>query len=168
MDLLIALLRIGHILSGLVLVGNTIFVAAVLEPRLRLLAPNVRGQVIGALGPAMAPVQGIMSGVVILSGLVLVLALRSSVLSQLWTTGWGWAITAGFVATVAGTIVGSGFIGKTMAQIQAAGAAFQGRSPTAEEAVRMQSLQKRASLLTNVVLVMGISAVVTMAVARYV
>ncbi|MBI4312129.1 MAG: hypothetical protein HY681_10160 [Chloroflexi bacterium] len=168
MDLLIALLRIAHILSGVVMVGNTIFVALVLGPRLRLVAPPVRGQVMGALGPVMTPLQGIMAMVVIASGLALVLALRSSVLGQLWTTGWGWAITAGFVATVAGTIAGSFFMSKTMAQLQAAGAAIQGRPPTGEEAGRMQALQKRAGLLTNVILAMSVIAVVTMAVARYV
>ena len=48
-------LRIVHILAGVFWAGSAIFLALILQPRLRTLGPEIQGKVMAALIPVMGP-----------------------------------------------------------------------------------------------------------------
>ncbi|MBM3949072.1 MAG: hypothetical protein FJ312_07520 [SAR202 cluster bacterium] len=58
-------LRILHILFGVVWAGGAIFRALILEPRLRAAGPAVQGPAMRSIAPAIAMVLGIASAITI-------------------------------------------------------------------------------------------------------
>ena len=160
-----AVLRIGHILAGVVWAGSAIFVAAILEPRLRTLGPEIQGRVMAALAPVMGPVLGISGLLTIIFGLTLVIRLKR--FDNLLDTNWGLAITVGLIASV--LAYASGFTTMiTSNKMMALGKSMAGRPPTPEEEARMGQLSARATLLARTAAVLVVIAVGAMASARYV
>ena len=94
----LAVMRVFHILAGVVWAGSAIFLAVVLLPRLRTVGPEVRGPVIAALAPALRAALDGSGAVTILVGVLLLL--RMDRLGALFNTNWGLAITVGLVASV--------------------------------------------------------------------
>ena len=91
MNFELAFIRVVHILVGVIWAGSAIFLAAVLDPRLRALGPDVHRRVTEAL---YVPVRFVLEGggaVTILVGIALVIRLQR--LDDLFDTNWGWAIT---------------------------------------------------------------------------
>jgi hypothetical protein len=160
-----AVLRIGHILAGVVWAGSAIFVAAILEPRLRTLGSEIQGRVMAALAPVMGPVLGISGLLTIIFGLTLVIRLKR--FDNLLDTNWGLAITVGLIASV--LAYASGFTTMiTSNKMMALGKSMAGRPPTPEEGARMGQLSARATLLARTAAVLVVIAVGAMASARYV
>ena len=90
-------LRILHIVSGVFWTGSAIFLATILEPRLRALGPAVQGPVMRALMPAMLFCNHRdHSG----RRTTLALRLRWGYLDRFLSTDWGWAMLIGFVASM--------------------------------------------------------------------
>ncbi|MDA1349143.1 MAG: hypothetical protein O3A47_09825 [Chloroflexi bacterium] len=158
-------LRIGHILSGVVWAGSAIFLAAILEPRLRTLGPEVQGRVMAALAPVLGPVLGTSALLTIAFGLTLVIRLKR--FDNLLDTNWGLAISVGFVASI--LAFASGIITMiTSRKLIGMGESIVGRPPTPEEVGRIGQLATRATLLGRATAVLVVIAVGAMASARYV
>ena len=58
-DPLMVVLRIVHIVFGMFWAGTAVFLAVILDPRLRSLGPEVQRPVMGAIAPIMGPALGI-------------------------------------------------------------------------------------------------------------
>ena len=92
--------RIAHIVFGVFWAGSAVFLATILEPRLRALGPAVQGPVMRAIMPVMGPSMLLSAAITIAAGTTLALRLRQSHLDRFFDTGWGWAILIGFVASM--------------------------------------------------------------------
>ena len=91
-------IRVVHILVGVIWAGSAIFLAGFLDPRLRALGPDVHRRVLGAL---YVPLRFVLEGggaITILVGIALVFRLQR--IDDLLDTNWGWAITIGLVTSV--------------------------------------------------------------------
>ena len=166
MNLEMVIFRVLHIIFGVFWTGTAMFMAIILEPRLRALGPTVQRPVMGALAPIMTPVMLASGTITIAAGVYLSLRLRWGHLDQFLDTGWGWAILIGLIASIGAFASGFGIAhhGQRMVRL---GAAIQGRPPTPEEA---QQLQRTAAMLTRLgrtTAILTVVAVVTMAAARY-
>ena len=62
------ILRILHIIFGVFWAGSSIFVATILEPRLRALGPAIHGPVIKAIMPIMSRVMLVSATITIAVG----------------------------------------------------------------------------------------------------
>ena len=58
----LVVLRIVHILAGVVWAGSAIFLAFILEPRLRTLGPEIQGRVMAALAGFVVAILAFASG----------------------------------------------------------------------------------------------------------
>ena len=158
-------LRIGHILSGVVWAGSAIFLAAILEPRLRTLGPEVQVRVMAALAPVLGPVLGTSALLTIAFGLTLVIRLKR--FDNLLDTNWGLAITVGLIASVVAFASGITTM-ITLRKMITLGKGMAGRPPTPEEGAQIGQLAERATLLGRTTAVLVVIAVGAMASARYV
>ena len=163
----IIFLRLLHIVFGSFWVGSAIFFAFILEPQTRALGPDVRRPVMAAVGRVMGRSLTVSAVISILAGLALVLRLRLGDLGALFESGWGWAILAGFLASLA-ALVFNGLSGMSMARLERLEVALQGRQPTQEEAARLEGLRRRMRSTAQGAAVLLIVTVIAMAVARYV
>ena len=161
----LVLLRIVHILAGVVWAGSAVFLAVILEPRLRTLGPEVQGRVMAALAPVLGPVIGTSAILTIAFGITLVFRLKRW--DALFDTDWGTAILVGFVASILGFASGIGTM-ITSNQMMGTAKGMAGRPPTPEEGAKMGRLSARATLLGRTTAVLVVIAVVAMASARYV
>jgi len=166
MTYLIWLLRIVHIVGGVIWVGGTLTMAFFIAPT------------VGATGEAGQKFVGHLmnnlkfsnrmaaaAGLTILAGFILYW-IDSAGFTSAWMSsgaGRGFAIGAAFalIGFVFGLLVGR--TTKSMAQL---GAQFQGK-PSAGQMSQMQSLRKRQASYANTSAAMLIIATVFMAIARY-
>ena len=155
MNFELAFIRVVHILVGVVWAGSAIFLAAVLDPRLRALGPDVHRKVTESL---YVPMRFVLEGgaaVTILVGIALVIRLRR--LDDLFDTNWGWAITIGLITSVIAQATG----------VFALSAMKKLRGEVEEEAEATRLLD-RATMLARMTALLVTVAVVTMAAARFV
>jgi hypothetical protein len=158
-------LRLLHIVFGVFWAGSAMFMAVILEPRLRKLGPTIQGPVMAALTPVLVPVMLISATITVFSGLYL-MEKRWVSMDVFLDTGWDRAILIGLIATVLAYASGvtTSFQGKKMIRM---GAAIQGRPPTPEE---MAALTKQSALLRNLgrtTAALTLIAVGTMAAPRF-
>lgn len=162
---LIWLLRIIHIVGGVIWVGGALIMAFFVGPT------------IGATGDAGQKFAGHLmnnlkfsnrlsaaAGSAVLAGIILFALDARAGTSWLQSNfATGLSIGAGFaiIGLVFGILVGRNF--KSMAQL---GAQFQGR-PTAEQMTQMQGLQKQQRTYSMINVVALVLATVFMAIARY-
>ena len=154
MDFELVTIRVVHILVGVIWTGSAIFLAAVLDPRLRALGPDVHRQVTDAL---YLPLRFVLEGggaVTILVGIVLVFRLQR--IDDLFDTNWGWAITIGLVTSVIAHGTGV-FALSTLKRLRGV-----------EDDATATRLSDRATTLARMTAVLVTVAVVTMAAARFV
>ena len=168
MDILQVILRILHIIFGVSWAGALFFNVLVLEPRLRRLGPAIQNPVMGSLMPVMIPFMLVSALVTIVSGVAMTLILRWGALDTLFVTGWGWSMIISFITTIAAAIIGFGVVIPTGRRLAALAGSLQGRPPTPEEAQQLGGLSARITTLTRINFVLLLSAVVTMAIARFV
>ncbi len=154
MNFELALIRVVHILVGVIWAGSAIFMAAVLDPRLRALGPDVHRRVTEAL---YLPLRFVLEGggaITILVGIALVFRLQR--IDDLLDTNWGWAITIGLVTSVIAHTTG----------VLALSSLKKLRDT--EEEGDASRLADRATTLARMTAVLVTVAVVTMAAARFV
>ncbi len=154
MNFELAVIRVVHILVGVIWAGSAIFMAAVLDPRLRALGPDVHRRVTEAL---YLPLRFVLEGggaITILVGIALVFRLQR--IDDLLDTNWGWAITIGLVTSVIAHTTG----------VLALSSLKKLRG--AEEEGDARRLLDRATTLARMTAVLVTVAVVTMAAARFV
>ena len=94
-DPLMIVLRLIHIVFGAFWVGSAVFLALILEPRLRALGPTYQGPVMGAIAPVMGPAIGTAAVLTILAGIWMSVKLYSGRWDLWFSTGWGYAILFG-------------------------------------------------------------------------
>ncbi len=157
--------RLLHIVFGVFWAGSAIFMALLLEPRLRALGPAVQGPVMVALTPVLVPAMLISATITVVSGIYLTARVWVDV-NFFFDSGWGRAIFIGFIATVLAYASGvtTAFQGKKMIRM---GAAIQGRPPTPEEIVALTRQGAFLTLLGRTTAVLVLIAVGTMASARF-
>jgi hypothetical protein len=105
--------------------------------------------------------------VIVATGIPMTFMARNSSLSDLVTTGWGWDIIIGAIATIAAVIVGLALIAPVGARLGKLGASIQGRAPTPEEGQQLQALSARLEALGRVNFTLVAIALASMVIARY-
>lgn len=167
MNTLIVTLRILHIVFGTFWAGTIIFSTLILEPALKRLGPGIQNPVMKTLMPALTPAMMLSSLVVLGSGVAMTLIMRWGALDLLLASAWGWAMLAGFAATLAAIVIGFGVMAPSGMQIEKLAKSFEGRAPTPDEAHKLQGLNARIETLSRVDFVLILFAVGAMAAARY-
>lgn len=168
MDVLTVVLRLVHILSGVFWVGGILFVTLLLSRTLRTLGPQVQGPVMRHLAMRMGAAFGTAGLLVLISGLWLIQRTLGSLSpGRLLATDWGVSIFAGLVAVVVMLAIGFGVNMRTSLQMERLlRAAEEAASPPPlDELRRLGGRIARASWLLSA---LGVLAVASMAVARYV
>ena len=160
-------LRMLHIIFSVYLAGSGTFMVLVLGPRLKRLGPTIQGPVMSALMPVMIALNAISFIVIVATGIPMAFMARSSSLGDLFTTGWGWDIVAGIIATIAVAIVGFGMIVPIGMRQGKLGASIAGRAPTPEEGQQLQGLSAKLEKLTRINFTLIAIALATMVIARY-
>ena len=159
MDMEMVVMRVVHILAGVIWSGSAIFLAVVLDPRLRALGPDIQRKVTAALAPSLRIVLDGGAAVTILVGILLVY--RMDRLDNLFDTNWGLAITIGLVASIFALASGIAAMSTTKKLIGTGEGA-------ADEQADVDSLSAKATLLARITAALVVIAVVTMAAARFV
>jgi uncharacterized membrane protein len=167
MDFELVMLRLFHIVFGVIWAGSAVFIAGILEPRLRKLGPTVMQPVMGALMPILTPVMLLSATITIAFGIILSLRLRWGNLDTFFDTGWGVAILIGFIVSILafGTGLTTSITGKRLMRL---GASIQGRPPTPEEGALLGKLSARLTLLSRSTAVLTVIATGSMASARFI
>jgi len=146
MDAPMVILRMIHILSGVVWAGAVIFLTAVLQPAIagggpeagrfmQRLASQSRFRLVMAIAPMLT----------VLSGLVLYGRVSAGFQIAWITTGTGLSLTIGALASLLTFVVFGVFQRPVAARLQVLGGEVQrsGGSPTSAQAAEMQALQRR-------------------------
>lgn len=163
------ILRMIHILSGVVWAGAVIFLTTVLQPAIagggpeagrfmQRLALHRRFRLVMAIAPALT----------VLSGLVLYGRVSAGFQMAWITSGTGISLTIGALATLLTFVVFSVFQRPVAARLQVIGAEVQrsAGSPTSAQAAEMQALQRRMQVSMWWATLLLTVAVLTMAGAR--
>ena len=163
-----AFLRTVHIVFGAIWVGSAVFMALILEPRLRALGPAHQGPVMGAVAPAMGRVIGASATLTILTGIWLVQRLTYGPYLGSWDNwfgGRGYAILLGGISGVIafGTGIATGVVANRMMEVGRS----MGGPPTPEQAARLQEMSRRITMLGRATAVLLVIAVVAMVSARW-
>lgn len=160
-------LRLLHIVFGVFWAGSAIFIAFILQPRLRTLGPEIQAKVMGSLITIMAPALITSAVITILAGMALSIRLRWGQFDAFVNTGWGWAILLGFLVSIGALFSGI----RTMILIKRLtnlSSEIGDRSPTAKESEMLNRLRIRLPKLARSTATMVLIALVTMACARFV
>lgn len=168
MDAEIVVLRLLHIVPGVVWAGGALFLALILQPALIKAGPPHSGVMMSNIVKPLTIMMHSTAVLTIVMGVVMAFRIRpDGLFDVLWSTGWGWMIFLGFVFALIGYTFGTigGLTSKKMGEL---GASFAGRPPEPEEAAEMGRLQSRAVLATRSASVLIIAAVVSMALAQHI
>ena len=160
MDTEVAIIRILHIVPGAVWVGSAVFVAFILNPRLRDLGPEVERPVTVAVNRVMGPIVTGAAVITILVGFVLMSRTPGRGWSELFDTGWGWAIGIGIVVAIAALSVG-GMTGMSQARVRRL-------SDGIDEGSKIASLEARIRIYERSHALLAVVATSAMASARFV
>lgn len=160
-------LRLLHVIFSIYLVGSITFMVLVLGPRLKRLGPTIQGPVMSALSPIMAALNAISFIIIMVTGILMIFTASWHSWGDLVSTGWGWDILIGIVATIAAAVVGFGLIVPTGIRQGKLGASIAGRAPTPEEGQQLQGLSAKLEKLTRINLTLVAIALATMVIARY-
>ncbi len=167
MTYFIWLLRIVHIGAGVFWVGGAWMMAFLIAPTIR--ATGETGQKFAAhLVSAMKMTQkmSIASGLTALAGVALYWIDSNGFQSVAWMmSGAGTGFGIGTVFGIIGFIFGN-LIGSTTRAMMKLGVEMQGK-PSPDQLTRMQALQKRQGMVTNMTAYSLILSVIFMSIARY-
>jgi len=168
MDIDILTLRVLHIGFGTFWVGTDAFLVWLLFPRLRSLGADIERPVIAAMMRFLPPVLMVSSLVTFVSGILLTAIARGWNVDWVFASGWGTAISIGFVGTLIALIVGFGLVPPLTMRTDKLERSFEGRQPTAAEAVEFDRLRAQITMLAKLNSVLLIAVVLSMAAARFV
>ncbi len=160
-------LRLIHIVAGIFVGGTYLFLVPILEPRLKRLGPAIQGPVMRAIVPVLTPFMALSFILLFGTGTAMTFLIRQGNLSQLVTTGWGWVILTGIIATIVICIVGFGIIMPTGIRMEKLGQSIEGRAPTPEEGQRLHQLSARIEKLSRINFIFVVIAIATMVISRY-
>ena len=134
----------------------------------RALGPTIQRPAMQSITPVMGPAFATAGAITIVTGVAIVLVLRSGDLSGIFDTRWGWAILVGFVSTLIAAVIGFGFALRTVRRMHGVAAGFEGRPPNPDEMQLLQSLSARLIVLGRTVFVFLLITLLAMASARFV
>lgn len=154
-------LRILHILSGVFWVGAAVYLAMVLEPKLRTLGNEVEREVLLAISKLNSLWITLSAIITIIAGFALISRTPGRGFDQLFDNGWGWAIGIGLIASLAAFFL-SGWVGASTAKLRRSLLS----DPAPDEA-SLEGLRSRIAIGSRVNAVLVIVAVGTMASARF-
>lgn len=166
MDTLTFVLRLSHILFGILWAGTVFFTTIFLLPRLRRLGPNIRNAVLNSLMPVVTPIMMLSCLVVIGTGVSLTLMVWSS-LDTLLTTTSGWVLLVGFLATLAAAVLGFGVLAPTGMRLSQLNKTIEGRDPHPDETTELNRLNARIETFDRMNFIFMLIAVSTMGFLRY-
>ncbi len=165
----VILLRLIHVVIGVLWVGSAVFLAVFLIPAIRASGP-AGGAVMGQLQNRKLSIWiMVMAFLTILSGLGLYA--HDSAGSATWlASGPGRTFGLGAVFAIVTLVIGMSVNAPTASKLSALGAsiAASGGPPSAEQAAEMQRLQVRLGKAAVAAAVLLLCAASAMAVARYV
>ena len=148
-------LRILHVLPGVIWVGGASLMAWVIEPQLRAAGPQVQGPAMSSIAKKLTPVLVGSAALTILVGFALIMRTPGHEASDLFSTSWGWAIGLGMV------------LGIAAGGIEALGAQISG-APTPAQATAMAGHQGTLRRNSRIASILGLVAVALMVSARYI
>lgn len=161
MDWLTTGLSFFHVASAVIWLGSAGYVAQVLEPGLRLVAPGVRGPAMQAIGPRQARTMLISAILVFVTGVLLVLRhLGLSGLDKLFTADWGRSIILGFLFALGMFLVGLLVAARSVARLEAIAA---GSTPSSPQEVARLGQRLRSSGI--IAFALGMIALLEMVIA---
>lgn len=161
MDIEIVAMRIVHIVSGVFWVGAAVYLALVLEPKLRGLKPEVERDVLKAISKLNSLWITLSAIVTILAGFALVSQTPGREFSQLFSNGWGTAIGIGMIASLLAFFL-SGWVGANTAKLRRA--LSEDAAPDDSALARIRTRIAIGSQLNAVLVVVAVGS---MAAARY-
>lgn len=168
MDAEIVVLRLLHIVPGVVWVGSAIFMAVILQPALAKAGPPHSGVLMDNMVRPLTILMHSMAWLTMVIGVILAFRVRpDGLFDVLWSTGWGWMIFLGLIFAVVGYTSGT-IASLTMKKVSELGASFAGRPPEPTEIAEMARLQTRGKNLTRLGALLATAAVVTMALAQHI
>lgn len=156
----LVVLRILHIVAGVFWAGAAVYLAMVLEPKLRALGGEIERDVLRAISKLNSLWITLSAIITIGTGFALISRTPGRTFDQLFSNGWGTAIGIGLIASLFAFFL-SGWVGMNTAKLRRA--LIEG-----EAGDSVQQLRSRISLGSQVNAVLVIIAVGTMAAARYV
>ena len=164
-------LRLIHILSGIFWIGSGLFTFFFLSPALAS-TPAVMGQVMAGLQRRRVfLVQEIAAGLVLLSGLRLLMIDSAGFSGSYFATGTGRTFAISGVFAIIAAVFNFGMARPTMVRAGALAASLAASSDTNEKARltrELDKLRKRGAIAGMLAVTFGILAASGMAVARYV
>ncbi len=158
-------LRILHVLPGVIWVGGASLMAWVIEPQIRAAGPQVQGPAMSSIAKKLTPVLVGSAALTILVGFALIMRTPGHEASDLFSTSWGWAIGLGMVLGIAAGGIG-GTAGTELKKIEALGAQISG-APTPAQAAAMAGHQATLRRNSRIASILGLVAVALMVSARY-
>lgn len=168
MESFIPAIRLLHVLFGVFWVGTVFFNVLILEPRLAALGPRVVQPVMGAIAPRMVPTLIGASLVVLVTGSILTLHMKSGSLGSLLTTSWGTTIVVGLIATLAAMVIGFGVLTPIGIRMGRLGDEIGDQPPTREQMELLTRLRRRMDVAHRMDFALVLLAVATMPLARFV
>lgn len=171
MDPLFIVLRLVHVIAGVLWVGGAIFVFRNIEPTAKELGPRAEPFMTGLVETRkIGTYFAIVSGLTVVAGTWL-FWIDSAGDPMGWITrdATGMAFGLGGLAAWTAFIIGLVGVKPAVEEISAAGAAMRdaGGPPGPEMVARMEAAQARMAMLSKVDFVLLAIAVVAMAIARY-
>jgi uncharacterized membrane protein len=167
-DLFYLLLRLIHIVSGILWVGGALLIFLYVEPAATKLGPAAETFMNEIFFNRKLPIYfAVASTLTVLAGAVLYF--RGAGGLAVWGGTTGTTLTVGALAAVVAWIGGNAFIPRTFMQFQKLGAeaAAAGGPPSADLQARIHAVQERLRLIGVIDTVLLVIAVITMESAKY-
>ncbi len=158
MDAELVIMRILHIVPGVVWVGSAFFTAFILNPRLRALGPDLETQVTASINKVWGPVVHGSATITIIVGFLLISSTPGREFGDLFNSHWGWAIGIGMIAAFVALLFG-GIAGFSQSKA---------RRLDASDAVGLASVAMQTGVFEKLHAAMALGAVAAMAAARWV
>lgn len=166
----ILLLRVAHIVAGVLWVGAAILYVTHVKPTVQLIGPAGPMFMRAYMGRRKYPLfMQINSTVTVLAGLALYWVTSGGLQPERIFSGPGLGYTIGSVAGLLSFLIGMLLIGPRAGRMSKLGAAIEaaGGPPSSAQAEQMHRLENEMGRLENVEFALLVIALVTMATARY-
>jgi putative copper export protein len=168
LDLPLVITRLIHIVSGSFWVGAALYLAVLLEPRIRAGSIELEQQLLRRTSRLNSLYITGAAVLTIVSGFVLVAVTPERSMSDVGQGGWGTMILIGILASLAAFFI-SGFAGMATAKLRRAyESVAAGRGITPEPEQELANFRRRLSSLGYLNGALVVLAVGSMAVARFV
>ena len=168
MDFPFVITRLVHIISGSFWVGAAIYLAVLLEPRIRSGSAELERQLLRRTSRLNSLWITSAATLTIVSGFALISMTPGRSMSDLGQPGWGTMILIGLMVSLAAFFI-SGFAGMATAKLRRAfESADAGATTTPESERQLATFRRRLASLGYLNAVLVVVAVGSMAIARFV